>query len=185
MSDVTSYDDRTVQRQTGSHRVLSQLFQNLRHRTVQIDLHYVAFTGIAKFFRNQTARIFIEFLNPDTILVDFTFDVTVGRARNSQTDGTWCTVTGQADDTYVVCQILTAELCTEADLMSFLEYLFFKFDITESTSVLITCSRQFIIIMSRSQFHSQQVFLGRSTTDYECDVIRRTGCRTKGFHLFD
>ena len=93
MSDVTTYDDSTVQRQTGRNRILGQLLQDIFHRLVQIDLHYITLTGFTEFGRNQLTRIAVEFFNPNTLFVDFTFDVTVGRTGHAQTYRTGSTVT--------------------------------------------------------------------------------------------
>ena len=106
--------------------------------------------------------------------VDLTLDVTVGRARNAQTYRTRCTVTRQTNDTDIMSQIFTAELCTEANPMSFFQHFFLKFYITEGTSIFVTRSGQLIIIMSRSQLYRQQVLLSRSTANDESDVVRRT-----------
>ena len=94
-------------------------------------------------------------------------------------------MTRQADDAYIMCIILTAELSTETDTMCFFQHLFFQFYIAESTSVLISGSRQIIIKTSRSQFHSQQVLFSRCTTDYKCNVVRRTSSCTQSLHFLN
>ena len=137
------------------------------------------------FFRDEFARITVQFFNPDTFFVDLTLDVTVGRARNAQTYRTRCTVTRQTNDTDIMSQIFTAELCTEANPMSFFQHFFFKFYITEGTSVFVTRSGQLIIIMSRSQLHRQQVLLSRSTANDESDVVRRTSSCTQRLHFLN
>ena len=82
-------------------------------------------------------------------------------------------------------QIFTAELCAKTNLVSFRQYLFLQFHITESTTELIAGGRQVIVEVSGSQLHRQQVLLGRSTTDNECNVIGRTSSRTQCLYLFD
>ena len=93
--DVTAYDDGSIQRQTGGNRILGQFLQNIGHRLVQVNLHHIAFTGLTEFFGNQFTRVAVELFNPDTFFIDFTLDVTVGRAGNTQTHGTGRTVTRQ------------------------------------------------------------------------------------------
>ena len=66
-----------------------------------------------------------------------------------------------------------------------LPILVFQFHIAESTPVFITGSRQLVIIVSRSQLNSQQVLLCRCTTDYKCNMIRRTSSRTQSLHFFN
>ena len=185
MSDVTTHDDSAVQRQAGGNRILSQLFQDIFHRLVQINLHHITLTGFTEFGRNQFTRIAVELFNPDTVLVDFTLDVTVGRAGNAQAYRTRSTVTRQTDNTYIMSQILTSELCTKTNSVSFFQHFFLQLYITECTAEFVTRSRQVVIEMSGSQFHSQQVFLGRCTADNECDMIRRTCSRTQRFDFLN
>ena len=82
-------------------------------------------------------------------------------------------------------QIFTTELCAQSNLVSFFQHLFFQLNITESTTILISCSRQIIVKVSGSQFHSQQILLGRSTADNESNVIRRTSSCSQSLHLFN
>ena len=178
VSDITAYDDRTVQRQTGSYRIFIQFFQDFGHRLVQVDLDSIAFTCLAQFSRNQFARMAVQLLNPDTVFIDLTLHVTVSRTTDTQTDRTGSTVARQADDTDIMCQILSSELCTQTDIVYFSQHFFFQFYIPESAAILVTGRWQFIIIMCRSQLHRQQVLFGRSTADNHCNMIRRTSGRT-------
>ena len=130
--------------------------------------------------------MFIQLFNPDTVLVYFTFDITVGRTRYAQTYlRTRSSVAGQTDNAYIMSIIFTSELCTQTNLMRFFKNFLFQFDITESTSVLITRSRKIVVIMSRSKFHRQKILLGRSSANDKCDMIRRTSCRTQCLHLLN
>ena len=185
VSDIATYDDRTVQRQTGSHRIFIQFFQDLCHRLVQVDLDSIAFACLAQFCRDQFARMAVQLLDPDTVFVDLTFHVTVGRTTDTQTDRTGSAVPRQTDDTDIMCQILSAELCSQTDIVNFGQHFFFQFYIPESTAILIAGRRQFVIIMCRSQLHRQQVLFGRSSADNHCDMIRGTSSRTQCLDLFD
>ena len=78
MSDVATYNDGTIQLETGSHRILVQYLQDLRHRLVQVDTNGIALAGLTQLFRNQFTGVAVQLLNPDTLLVDLTLDVTVG-----------------------------------------------------------------------------------------------------------
>ena len=138
--DVTAYDDGSIQRQTGGNRILGQFLQNIGHRLVQVNLHHVAFTGLYGVLSGiSSPGLLSRLFNPDTFFIDFTLDVTVGRAGNTQTHGTGRTVTRQADDAYVVSQIFTAELGTEANL-ELLPVPAFQFHIAESAAELIAGS---------------------------------------------
>jgi len=92
---------------------------------------------------------------------------------------------GQTNDTYVMSQIFTTELSAKANLVSFCQYFFLQFDITECTTIFVSCCRQVIIEMSRSQLHCQQILFGRSTADNESDMVRRASSSSQCFHLFN
>jgi len=94
-------------------------------------------------------------------------------------------MTRQTDDTDVVSQVLTTKLCTQANLVSLIEELVLQVYVTEGTTGLITCCRQFIIVLDGSQLHGEEVLLSRSTTDNECDVVRRTCSCTEALHLLN
>ena len=69
-------------------------------------------------------------------------------------------MTRQTDDTNVVSQILTTELGTQTNLLSFLDEFLLEIDIAESATCLVTSRRQTIVILNRSKLHRQQVLLG-------------------------
>ena len=92
-------------------------------------------------------------------------------------------MTRQTDHTDVVSQILTTKLSTQTDLLSLNNQFLLEVDVTESSTGLITGGRQTIIELDRSQLHSEQVLLGRSTTNHEGDMIRRTSSCTPTLHL--
>ena len=136
-------------------------------------------------FRNVTSWLVVEFFNPDTVFVNFTFDVTVSRAANTHTYRARCAVARHTHDADVVSEIFTTKLSTKTDAVSFFEDLFFEFYIAESTTEFVTSSREFVVVVSRSKFHGEKVFLSRSATDTECDVVRRTSRSTESFDFFD
>ena len=183
MSDVTTNDDRTVQAQTCADRVFRQDSAYIFHRLIEVDTNSIAFTCLTQLLGNEGSGVVIEFLDPDTIFVDLTFDVTIGRAAHAQTDRAARTVTRQTNDTHVMRHVLTAELRTKTDLVCLLEQLFLQLDITESTTCLIAVSRQGVVVMGRSELHGQQVLLRRGAADDDSDVVRRTSSRTEALHL--
>ena len=159
MSDVATYDDSTVERETSRYRIFVELFENFAHRLVEVDTNSIAFACITQSFRNVASWLVVEFFDPDTVFVDFTFDVTVSRAAYAHTYRARCAVARHTYDTDVVSEIFTTKLCAKTDAVSFFENLFFKFYITESTTEFVTCSREFVVVVSRSEFHSKEVFL--------------------------
>ena len=184
MRDIATYDNSTIQRKTRTDRIFRKFLTNIFHRTIQIDGDNIAFAGIAKFFGNKFVRLIVHLFNPDTIFVDLTFDIAVGRARNAQTNRTAGTMTRQTDNAHIVSKILTTKLCTQTNFVGFFQHLLFKFNIAESTTGFVAGSRQIVVIMSRGKLHGKQVLFGRSTTDNESNVIRRTSRRTQRFHFF-
>ena len=160
VSDVTSHDDGTLQVDTGAYWILAQLSTNCVDTLVEVNLDTLGtLTWVTELLRNQLCWVLIHLLQPDTVLVDLSLDVTVGRAAYTHTDRAACTVAWQTDDTDIVSQILTAELCTQANLVSLFEELVLQVDVTESTTRLITCCRQLIVVLDRSQLHGEEVLL--------------------------
>ena len=109
MCDVSGNNDSSVKAQTRRNRVLCKFLENLRHREVEVNLHCVALTCFTEFLRDETSRIVVKLLNPDTVLVDLRLDVTVSRAAYAETDRAACTMTRKPYDTDVVSEIFSAE----------------------------------------------------------------------------
>ena len=91
--------------------------------------------------------IVVHLFNPDTFFIDFTLDVTVGRAAYAQTYGAAGTVTGETYDAYIVCKILTTELCAQTDAVCFFEELLFEFYVAESTSGFVARGGEVVVVM--------------------------------------
>ena len=85
----------------------------------------------------------------------------------------------------IVCECLTAKLSAEANLASLFEKLLLKLDVTECATSLVTCCWEAVIVLCRSKLNGEEVLLGRSTTDNECDVIRRTSSCAESLHLLN
>ena len=120
---------------------------------------------------------------PDTVLVDLCLDVAVGRAAHAETDRAAGTVTGQADHTHVVGEVLTTELCAEANLMSFFEQLGLEVEVAEGAAGLVARRWQVVEIVDRAELHGQQVLLCRCAANDEADVVRRTSGCAEALHL--
>ena len=97
----------------------------------------------------------IQLLDPDTFLIDLTFNITVRGAAYTQTYRARSAVARQTDDTDIVSQIFTAELSAQANILSGGQYLFLQLHVAESTATLATGRRQAIVETSRSQLHRQ------------------------------
>ena len=66
---------------------------------------------------------------------------------------------GQTHHADVMSKAFAAKLCAKANLVGLFKQLLLQFDVTESTARLVTCGRQVVIIVGRSQFHGEQVLL--------------------------
>ena len=185
VSDVATYDNSTIERETSRYWIFVELFENFAHRLVEVDTNCIAFACITQSFRNVASWLVVEFFDPDTVFVDFTFNITVSRAANTHTYRARCAVARHTHDTDVVSKIFTTKLCTKTDAVSFFEDLFFEFYIAESTTEFVTCSREFVVVVSRSEFHSEKVFLSRCATDTESNVVRRTSSSAESFDFFN
>ncbi len=87
MSYVATHDNGTVERQTGGDGVFGELGKHFVHGTVEIDCHNIALAFLAVFLGDELAGVCIEFLNPQTLGIDFSLHITVGRARYAETYG--------------------------------------------------------------------------------------------------
>ena len=160
MSNVASHDDGSLQVDTGRNRILTEFLANGVDTLVQVDLDTLTtLTGLTELLRNQLCGVAVHLLQPDTIGIDPSLDISISRAANTHTDRTAGTMTRQTNDTDVVSQILTTKLSAEANLLSFLDELLLQINIAESTTSLIASSGQTIVELDRSELHSQQVLL--------------------------
>ena len=185
MSNVARHNDGATHAQARAYGIFSEFFEHFFHRLVEVDFHTAAFACVAEFLRNPTRRIIVEFLNPNTVLVDLTLDVSVGRATHADAYRQTCAVAGQTNYTNIVGKIFTAKLSTKSYLIGLFEQLFLQFEVAESTAGLVARSGEVIVVVSRSQFHGHQVFLRTRTTDGDTDMVRRAGSRTEALHLFN
>ena len=161
VSDITSHNDGTLQVYTGRNRILRKLLAYGIDTLVQVDLDTLAaLTWLAQLLRNQLCWVRVHLLQPDTVGIDLSLDITVSRTRYTHTDRTAGTMTRQTDYADIVSQVLTTKLGTQTNLLSLLNQLLLQVDITESTTSLITCCGQTIVELDRSQLHSEQVLLG-------------------------
>lgn len=87
MGYVTSYDDSAVEAKACADRILAELLEDFRHRTVEVDLHYIALPSLAVFFGDEFTGVRVKFLDPQTVTVDFGFDIAVGGAADTETYG--------------------------------------------------------------------------------------------------
>ena len=182
VSDVTSHNQCTFQVQTGFDRVFGQRSQNFVHTLVEVDIYCGRHCGClcGQVFR----RLFFELLQPDTVGIDFGLDVTVGATTYTNTNGARSGVARHTDYANVVNKVFTAKLCTDTALLADFEHFGLPFEVTESTTTLVTAGRKVIEIACRSLFNGCQVSLGRSTAHNNCQVVGRTSRSAQVFDVF-
>ena len=185
VSNVTTYDDRTIEREARADRVLGQDLAYIRHRLVQVNANSIALSGVTQFGGNKRGGIVVHLLDPYAIAVDLALDVSVSRAAYTQTYRAAGTVTRQTNYSYVVSHILATELCTKTDLICLLQQAFLQFYIAESTTCLVARSGQSVIVVRRCQLNRQQVLLRTRTANNESNMIRRTSSCTQALHLLN
>ncbi len=83
---------------------------------------------------------------------------------------------GSRNDADVVAEVLTAELCADADLLRELEDLLLEFVIAEAAARDGAFGGQFVEIVRRRVLRRLHRELGRSTADDDCKVVGRAGC---------
>lgn len=62
----------------------------------------------------------------------------------------------QADHADIVCEVFTAELRAEAEVLRFLEQFLFELNIAERLAVFITFRRQRVVVARGSELHGFQ-----------------------------
>jgi hypothetical protein len=147
VGDVAGNDDGTAEAEPGRNRIFGKFLEDFGHWLVEVDLDAAAFARPAELLRDETARIIVEFLDPDTVLVDLCLDVAVCGAAYAETDRAARSMARQTYDTDVMSHVFAAELSAEADLAGLFPYLFLKFDVAECAAGLIAGSRKAVIIM--------------------------------------
>jgi hypothetical protein len=146
VGDIARHDDGAVQRQTGGDRVGGQLRQDLAHRLIEINADHFAFTLLTQRFRDVLARVALQFFNPDTVAVDFGFDIAVSGAGDAHADRAGGAVARQANHADIVGEVFAAELRAEAEILRFQQQLLLQLNIAERLAVLVTFGRQAVVV---------------------------------------
>ena len=143
MSDIAGYDDGALQIDTCRNGIFRQFGTYRVDALVQVDNDGVATLACLSILSgNEFRRIVVHLLQPDTVAVDLSLDIAVGRTADAHTDRTAGTMTRQTHHTDIVGHILTAKLCAKANLVGLLEQFLLQVDITEGATGLIACGRQ-------------------------------------------
>ena len=120
MRDVSADDNRAVKAQTSAYRIVGQNSTYIFHRLVEVNPYGISFAGLTQLFGNKRRGVIIQFLNPYTVFVNLTFDVSVRRATYSESDGTAGTVSGKTNNADIMRHIFAAELCAQTNLVRLL-----------------------------------------------------------------
>ncbi len=98
-------------------------------------------------FGNETCWIAVHLLKPNTVFVDFGFDVTVCRTAYTKTYGATCAVARKTYHSYVVGKSFSAELCAETYLVSLFQKFCFEVKVAESPSRGIAGGGKIVVIV--------------------------------------
>jgi len=92
--DVAGNDERASKREARGNGMLRKVGADVRHGTVEVDLHDLGGIGmLTRVSRNEASGILLELLNPDTVLIDFGLGVAIRGTGDGEADWTRGTVT--------------------------------------------------------------------------------------------
>ena len=179
---IAGDDHRSLQIQAGLDRILREVGEDFFHRAIQINfyrrsqVHHIACGDIL-------FRMMFHLFEPETVFVNFRFDVTVCRAAYTDRNRATCRMTRATDNADIVDKIFAAELCADASLLANVQHLFFHFEVAENASAFRTGRRNIIQVTAACELHHVRIHFGACATDNNCQMIRRARCRSEGFHL--
>ncbi|MNI51232.1 hypothetical protein D3C73_1059440 [compost metagenome] len=87
-----------------------------------------------------------KFLQPDTVLINFGFNIAVCRAGEGHGDRAGATVAWQANDANVVREVFTAKLCANTKLAAGIEQRRLQCGIAERLTQFVAAGWQVIVI---------------------------------------
>ena len=87
MSYVACHNDCTLKVHTCADRILGEFLAYFINTTIEIDDDTPTLACLLQFSRNQLCWVIIHLLEPYTVGIYLSFDVTVGRAAHSHADG--------------------------------------------------------------------------------------------------
>src|SRR5712691_2087988 len=155
--------------------MLAQLYQDLSHWTVEVDVHDGAAELVVLDGRQVLRWIGFELFEEHSVFGDLAKDLAMRRTRHAQSHRARRTVTWQADDADIVGKILATELrpnaCISAEFINFL----LEIHIPEGASQLIARGGQIVQVVAAGQFDGLQGELRRQAPNHERQMVRRTG----------
>ncbi|MNE31929.1 hypothetical protein D3C80_1255200 [compost metagenome] len=95
----------------------------------------------AQCFRDVFPRVVLQLLDPDTVAVDFGFDIAVGGARHAHSYRARGTVTRQANHADIVGKIFAAKLRAQPKILRFDQQFLFELNIAERLTVFVPFGR--------------------------------------------
>ena len=125
--------------------------------------------------RDESAGVFFEFFQENTIFGNLGFGLAISRAGNAESDGAGSTVSGEADDTDVMRKIFPAKLGTYPNITGGFKEPAFEFGVAESLAVFVPCRGKFVEVAGRCEFDGFKAGFCRGPADHESEVIRWAG----------
>ena len=134
-----------------SVNVLSKLALNLAH--INIELDEVTIKGIILVVKKS--------------LGDLSLDLSIGTARNTNTNWTTGTMPRQTDHTDIVAEVFASKLSSNAQVPGHLQDVVLPLDIPESPAarIWISLRRKSIIVLGRRKLDSLEVLLGAQSSN--------------------
>jgi len=172
-------DDRTRQRQARLDRIFVQRLQHLGHRAVGVDFYDFAGEFLIRYIRQETGGIAFQLLQEDAIFRNLAQSLTVGGARNTDTNRQAGAVARQADHPHIVAKILTTELRTDPHVATEFMDDFFHLKIAEALAHLSAFGGQVVQILRAGELHGLQIEFRRRAADNDRQMIGRAGRRSQ------
>ncbi len=138
VGDVTGNDHGAVQHDPRLDGIVREGLPDLRHGLVQVDVHDLGrLEVLVRDLREVPGRVGLELLEKDSLGRDLAEGLAVGRARHRERDGARRAVPGQPDDAHVVTEVLSPELCPDAERLCEREHLPFELTVPKAAAELV------------------------------------------------
>src|SRR6516165_2539887 len=178
--DVARHDQRTGQAEAGLDRVSRQDLADLVHRSGQVDRHDLAAERRFIDFRKEAGGVRFELFEKHALDRDLAENLTVGRAGDADPDRQAGTMPRQPDHSYVMAEILAAELRADAKTAGKLEHVLFEPTIAVGLAILVALAWQRVEVAAAGELNRFQIHLGRSAADHDGQVVGRASGRPDG-----
>jgi hypothetical protein len=127
VGNIASNHNGTCEGEASTDGELRKLSSDFGHRFVQINLHDLGRDIIFLGFREVLAGVSLKLFQEYSFFGDFTHNLTISRATNSETDRARGSMARKSNHSDIVTKVLSSELGTNSHLLSKFENLGFPF----------------------------------------------------------